>query len=97
MHLGSGAIGTLGPDEGRAAPSVGSVGRALFFGEEGDGCKPSFLGGGLCSLCLVLGAWLADLWLWCRSEVSVDSVRSVGSSLFLGRGVMAGSHHSLPR
>ena len=45
MQLGRGATGTLGPDEGRAAPSVDSVGPALFFGEEGDGWKPSFLGG----------------------------------------------------
>lgn len=45
MQLGSGATGTLGPDEGRAALFGGSLGPTLFFGEDGDGWKPSFLGG----------------------------------------------------
>ncbi len=45
MHFGGGATGTLGLDEGRAAPSVGSVGRALFFGERGLAGSHHSLGG----------------------------------------------------
>jgi hypothetical protein len=65
MHLGSGATGTLGADEGRAAPFWGSLGTALFFGEDGDGWKPSFLGGRRCGIGAFLfgvGARVGQAW-----------------------------------